>query len=54
MQIPKYQLGAFLWAVESLANSYFYTFLLKKKQHSPPTMNSDAFPANGMENSAMC
>lgn len=41
------------WALEPPAHSYFYTFLLKKHD-SPPTMNYDAFPAEWMENSAMC
>ena len=40
-------------ALEPPANSYFYTFLLKKHD-SPPTMNYDAFPGEWMENSAMC
>lgn len=41
------------WALELPADSYFYTFLLKKHD-CPPTMNYDAFPAEWMENSAMC
>lgn len=41
------------WALEPAADSYFYTFLLKKHD-GPPTMNYDAFPAEWMENSAMC
>lgn len=40
--------------LESPAISYFYIFLLKKKHGSSPTMNCDAFPAEWMENSAMC
>lgn len=45
------------WALEPKADSYFYTFLLKKKTkktHPPTTSNSttmnyDAFPAEWME-----